>query len=250
MLSGSLRPRGAPPPQGVEFVPDGATLAAYSDVFALIPLAGYLRNSVIVVAIAVPLTLLVASLAGYAIRLLGPRPKRVAIGLSLVAMMVPVTAVWATRFEVFRVLGVIDTFVPLVATALLGTNPFLVLIYAWAFHRVPDEILDAAALDGAGVVRTWWSVSLPLVRPATLAVAVLAFTFHWSNFIDPLLYLNTASNYTAPLGLRLLQQLNPTDWPLLLAGCVVVTLPVLAVFLAGQRVFLDDPVHALDSLEA
>lgn len=245
MVAGSLRGRGLPPPQGLEILPASPGLDAYRALPELLPVATYVRNSVLVVAIAVPLTVLVAGLAGYGIRLLRGRAKRIAIVLTLIAMMVPQSAVWTTRFVLFRAAGVIDTLVPLVAPALLGTSPFLILIYAWAMHRIPDEQLEAARLDGASTLRSWRTVVMPQVRAATMAVVVIAFTFHWGNFIDPLLYINSQSNFTAPLGLRLLQQLNPTDWPLMLAGAVAITVPALVVFLYGQRVFLDDPVRHL-----
>jgi multiple sugar transport system permease protein len=245
MVAGSLRGRGLPPPRGIEIVPAEPTLEAYRVLGGMLPLATYGRNSLVVAAVAVTLTVLVASLAGFGIRLLRPRARRYVVAATVAAMLVPVTAVWATRFELFRVVGVVGTFVPLIALALVATNPFLVLVYAFAFHGLSDEQLEAAALDGAGPVRQWWSVALPQARAATLAVVVLAFTFHWSNFIDPLLYLNRQSTFTAPLGLRLLQQLNPTDWPLLMAGAVLTTVPAVVVFLVGQRAFLHDPVHTI-----
>jgi multiple sugar transport system permease protein len=245
MVAGSLRGRGVPPPRGIEIVPAEPTLEAYRLLAGLLPLVTYARNSLVVAAIAVPLTVLVASLAGFGIRLLRPRARRLVIAATVAAMLVPVTAVWATRFELFRLVGAVGTFIPLIAPALLATNPFLVLVYAFAFRGLADEQLEAAALDGAGPIRQWWSVALPQARAATLAVVVLAFTFHWANFIDPLLYLNRQSTFTAPLGLRLLQQLNPTDWPLLMAGAVLTTVPAVIVFLAGQRAFLHDPLHTL-----
>ncbi|MDQ3342729.1 MAG: ABC transporter permease subunit [Actinomycetota bacterium] len=110
---------------------------------------------------------------------------------------------------------------------------------------IPDGQLEAARLEGASPGRIWWRVAMPQVKPATLAVAVLAFTAHWGNFIDALLYLRSQQHYTLPLGVRFLQLLNPTDWPLLMAGAVVVTLPAVAVFLLAQRLFLDDPLRQL-----
>ncbi|MBW3659883.1 MAG: carbohydrate ABC transporter permease, partial [Actinobacteria bacterium] len=216
------------------------TLDAFVALGEVLPLATYARNSLLVAALAVPLTVLVGSLAGFGIRLLPPRETRWAVAATVVALLVPVTAVWATRFELFRLVGAVDTFLPLVALGLIATNPFLVLVYVFAFSRLPDEQLEAAALDGAGPLRQWWSVGMPQVRAATLAVVVLAFTFHWSNFIDPLLYLNRQSTFTAPLGLRLLQLLNPTDWPLLMAGAVLTTAPPVLVLLLGQRAFLGE----------
>lgn len=245
MVSGSLRPVGLPPPSGVELIPPSPTLQGYGRLTQLIPLMTYLRNSAIVAAVAVPLTVLVASLAGFGIRLLAPRGRRIAVAASLVILMVPVTAVWATRFEVFRLAGIIDTYLPLIAPALAATTPFYVLIYAWSFGGIQETQLQAARLEGASNWRIWRTVAMPQAKTATLAVAVLAFAFHWANFIDALLYLSSQNLFTLPLGMRFLQLLNPTDWPLLMAGCVVMTLPAIVVFLFAQRLFLDDPLRGL-----
>lgn len=248
MVSGSLRHPGLPPPRTLEILPPEPTLAAYARLPQLMPLFRYLANSALVVALAVPLTVAVASLTGFGLRLLAPKARRrVILGL-LVVLLVPTTAVWATRFELFRLAGVVDTYIPLLAPAALAGSPFLVLVYAWAFGGVPDTQLHAARLEGAGWLTIWRRMALPQVRPATLAVAVLAFTFHWSNFIDPLLYLTSGDRYTFPLGLQFLRLLNPTDWPLLLAACVIATAPCVVVFLLAHRILLsDDPLAALRS---
>jgi multiple sugar transport system permease protein len=245
MITGSLRPVGLPPPHGVELIPRDPTLDSYARLPDLIPLWTYLRNSAIVTVVAVPLTVIVASWAGFGIRLLPPRGRRLAVIGSLIVLMVPATALWTTRFEVFRVAGVIDSFVPLIAPALAGTTPFFVLIYAWSFSGVGDSQLEAARLEGASSWLLWRRVAMPQAKTATLAVAVLAFAFHWSNFIDALLYVSRWDLFTAPLGMRFLQLLNRTDWPLLMAGAVVITLPAVAVFLFAQRLFLDDPLRGL-----
>ncbi|MFC6020778.1 carbohydrate ABC transporter permease [Plantactinospora solaniradicis] len=248
MAVGSLRPVGLPPPRTLEIFPPDPTVAAYTRLPELMPLFRYLANSALVVALAVPLTVVVASLTGFGLRLLASTARRrVIVGL-LVVLLVPVTAVWATRFELFRLAGVVDTYIPLLAPALLAGSPFLVLLYAWSFGGVPDTQLEAARLEGARWFAIWRRVALPQVRPATLAVAVLAFTFHWANFIDPLLYLHSGDRYTYALGLQFLRLLNPTDWPLLMAGCVIATAPCVLGFLLAQRILLDDdPLVALRS---
>lgn len=245
MVSGSLRPAGLPPPEGVELVPSAPTLDAYRRLPELVPLWTWLRNSTVVVALAVPLTVLVASWAGFGIRLLPTRFRRLAVLATLAVLLVPVTSVWTTRFELFRAVGAVDSYVPLVAPALAATTPFYVLVYVWSFTGMPDSQLEAGRLEGASAWRLWRGVAMPQAKLATLAVAVLAFTAHWANFIDALLYLDSQSLYTLPLGLRLLQLLNPTDWPLLMAGAVVATVPAVAVFLLAQRLFLDDPLRGL-----
>lgn len=242
LVSGSLRPLGLPPPLGVELLPPEPGLDAYRRLPLLLP-------------VDVPPQLrrrrrgrgprhgAVAALAGYGIRILDPRRRRVALIACLAVMAVPVTAVWATRFEVFRVAGIVDTLLPVMSTALMATNPFYVLVYAWSFTGIPDSQLQAARLEGASNWRIWRAVALPQARGATLAVAVLAFTFHWGNFIDGLLYLTSQSRLTLPVGLRTLQLLNPTDFPLLLAGSTLLAVPSVLVFLLAQRVLLDDPLR-------
>jgi multiple sugar transport system permease protein len=135
---------------------------------------------------------------------------------------------------------VLDTFVPLIAPAVMGTSPFYVLLYYWSFKRIPGELFEAARLEGSGPLATWWRVAMPLVRPVTVAVAVLAFVFTWGNFLDPLIYLFDQEKFTVPLGLRALSTLDRTNFPLLLAGSVAATLPVIVAFLYVQRHFLQE----------
>lgn len=245
MLSGSLRPTGLPPPQGVEVIPAAPTFDSYLRLSELVPLWTWVGNSALVVAFAVPITVLVASWAAFGMRLLPARWRRAAVVVTLAVLLVPVTAVWTTRFELFEKVGLVDTYGSLVAPAFAATTPFYVLVYLWSFTGLPDSQLEAGRLEGASSWHLWRKVAMPQARLATLAVAVLAFTVHWANFIDALLYIDSQSLYTLPLGLRLLQLLNPTDFPLLMAGAVIATVPPVAVFLLAQRLFLDDPLRSL-----
>ncbi|GEA87535.1 carbohydrate ABC transporter permease [Cellulomonas cellasea] len=240
VVHGSLRGRGLAPATGPELVPAGATLAAYADLFRVLPLDTFLRNSLLVAAVAVPLTVVVASLAGWGIRLLGRRARVAAVAGVVLVMLVPASSVWATRFEVLRALRLDGTVLTLALPALMGTSAFFVLVYVWAYHQVDDDTLAAAALDGAGHLTAWARIAMPQGRSATFAVAALAFAWHWGNFLDPLLYVRSPGSYTAPLGVRTLQQLAPTDWPLLMAAVAVLALPPVVVFLVAQRRFLSD----------
>ena len=240
MLTGSLRKAGLPPPRTPEFLPSPIAFDNYERAFELVDLGRYLLNSVVVAAIAVPLTVLFASWAGFAMSRLPRRAAAAMIAISFVALMVPATALLVPRFALFKTLGLIDTYVPLVAPALLGMSPFYVLLYFWSFKRLPQELFEASRLEGLGVLGTWWRVAMPLVRPVTVAVAVLAFVFTWSNFLDPLIYLFDPDKYTLPLGLRSLAQLDRQNFPLLLAGAVTATAPVVLAFLYVQRHFLQE----------
>jgi multiple sugar transport system permease protein len=240
MITGSLRKPGLPPPRTPEFLPWPPSGRSYERAFELVDLGRYLANSILVAGITVPLTLLVASWAGFAIARLPARPARVLVGASLVALMVPLTALLVPRFVIFKHLGLTNSYVPLIAVALLGTSPFYVLLYYWSFRRLPPDLIDAARLEGLGPLAVWWRVAMPLVRPVTVAVGVLAFVFSWSNFLDPLIYLFDADKFTLPLGLRSLATLGGQDYPVLLAGAVTATLPVIGAFLYVQRYFLGE----------
>jgi len=240
MVSGSLRKAGLPPPRVPELIPSPLAFENYSRAFELVDIPRYALNSLVVAAFAVPLSVLVASWAGFAMARLPRRHANALVAVSLIALMVPLTAMLVPRFTLFRALGLTDTYVPLIAPALLGMSPFYVLIYYWAFRRVPTELFDAARLEGLSAFAAWRRVAMPLVRPVTVAVAVLAFTVSWSNFLDPLIYLYDERLYTLPLGLKSLAQLDRLNFPLLLAGAVAATAPVVAAFIFVQRYFLKE----------
>jgi multiple sugar transport system permease protein len=113
-----------------------------------------------------------------------------------------------------------------------------VLLFYWSFKRLPVELFEAARLEGVTPLTVWWRVAMPLARPVTVAVAVLAFSFTWSNFLDPLIYLSDERLFTLPLGLRALSQVDPSNIPLLLAGATAASAPVVIAFLYVQRFFL------------
>jgi multiple sugar transport system permease protein len=238
LLAGALRAPGSTATTFGDLLPTSPTFSSFERAFDLVPLDRQLLNSGIVAAVAVPLTVVCASLAGFAMTLLPPRWRRLAIGTSLIGLMLPLSALWVPRFVMFSEAGLVDTYVPLVAPALIGTTPFYVLLFYWSYRRLSRDLIDAARLEGLGPVAIWRRVAAPLVRPTTFAVAALAFVFHWGNFVDPLLYLTSPESYTLPLGLSALRGLGPTDLPVLLAGAVVATVPAVIAFALAQRRFL------------
>ena len=244
MVLGALHEPGRPPPVGWEIVPSDPSLAAFERAFDLVPLGRQLLNSLTIVAIAVPLTVACASLTGFAITRLRRPWHGIAIGFTLVCLTIPVSALWVPRFAIFRSLNVLDTYVPLIAPALVGTSPLLVLLCYWSARGVPRDLIDAARLAGLGPLRVWWQVVLPLTRPTALAVAALSFVAHWGAFIEPLLYLYDTAKATLPMGLSSLRQLGPTDAPVLLAGSVVAALPPVLAFALAQRAVLNDTRRA------
>lgn len=234
-LAFSLRQPGLPPPSRLEWLPDPIVWGNYARIFKVAPLGAYLVNSLLVAAIAVPLTLLTASWAGFAMAQLGPTARRRLTALAVLLLMLPSGALWLPRFLLYRSLWLIDTYYPLVAPALLGTSPFFVLLYYWTYRRVPLDLFDSARLDGAGALRIWRTIGLPLSGPTSVTVAVLAFSLYWSDLVAPLLYLKSEARYTLPVGLQLLQQMDRTNWPFLMAAAMLMAAPIVLLFLAVQR---------------
>ena len=234
MLGGALRAPVLTPPAGFEWWPAQMSLAALREAFTLVPLARALLNSALIVAIALPLALLAASAAGYALTQL-PRERQVLwlIALLLVAS-IPLTATWIPRFMLFQQLGLIGSYAPLIAPALAGGSPLLVLLYFAAMRRIPPELVESARLEGLDHGAIWWRVALPLVRPTSFAVGMLAGVLFWGNFMEALLYLKEESQLTAPLMLHALDLLGATQWPVLLAGSAAITLPAVLLFVGLQ----------------
>ncbi len=235
MVLGSLREAGLAPTRGVLLPSWPPALSNYPGVFASADLGRYAVNSLLVAVVAVPAAVLVASLAGYAIaRMPGPAAA-VLVGLSLVAVLVPQTSLIVGRFAVFRLTRLTDTYWPLVAPALIGVSPVLVLIYAWGYRRVPRELYETSRIEGLTELETWWRVGMPLVGRLTVAVSTFAFVLVWGDFVGPLIYLSDPSLFTLPLALRSLSGLDVSDRPLFLAAAVTATVPPLLVAIAAGR---------------
>ncbi len=238
MLISSLRMPGQPPAIALEWFPAAPTLSNYTRIFQILPLWHYTLNSIIVSITGVTLTLLTASWAGFGMSLLGKRARLRLLLLSAGLQMIPVTALWLTRFLLLAKIGISNSHLALIAPALMGSSPLFILLFYWTFRRTNPAIFESAELDGAHLFRIWWSIALPMARPALMAVGMLAFMFYWNDFINPLLYLRSQTLYTLPVGLLHLQEMDKTNWPLLMAASVVMTIPPVLVFSALQRTLL------------
>lgn len=239
MFVGSLRKPGLPPPIGIEWLPNPVSWDNYAQVFQLVEMGRYLLNTLTVELMAVPLTLIVASWAGFALSQLPGKLSGRVITAALLMLLLPETALWVSRFIEFRLANLLNTPFALAASSLFGTSPLYTLIFYWTFRRVPHETWEAARVDGAGAFRLWWSLGVPAARAAFAAVGVLAFVYYWREFREPLLYIQDIDKYTLSVGLAYLEQLDPTNLPILMAGSVFVTAPIILIFLIAQPFFLE-----------
>ncbi len=238
VASGSLRRVGLPPPPGLEVLPRDPGSSAYRRLAELVPLGTLLANSLLVVVVAVPVATLLASWAGFALAQLGDRARRPLVVGVTGLLLVPLPMLWVPRFALYLRLGLLDTLAPLIAPALAASTPFTVLLAYRAFRKVPPEQWEAARLEGASALVTWWRVGLPQVRATTAAVAAVAFVVHWGSYLDALLYVRSEGTRTLPLGLGELATVDGTEQPVLFAGAVVLAVPALLALLVVQRTLL------------
>jgi multiple sugar transport system permease protein len=241
VLSSSLRSVGSPPPRTLEWLPQPLAWSNYIEIFRVIPLGQQAANSLLVSSVGAGLTLVTASWAGFAMAQMPAALRRWLVGLAVALLMIPGVAVWLPRYVLFTSVGLIDTYMALFAPALMGTKSLFALMFYWSFRRVPLELFESARLDGANALTVWRRIALPMALPTALAVLLLAFSHYWSDFVDPLLFLKSEERYTLAVGLRMLQQMDITNWSLLLAAVVVMTTPVIFVYLALQH-FIGDGV--------
>jgi multiple sugar transport system permease protein len=238
VLSGSLRTTEDIQADPGAWLPGEATLDNFVRLFSQAGFGTYLVNSIVVAAMVVVANVVGAAAAGYALAKLDFAGKRLAFGAVLAALMVPFSATFVPQFVVTVGLGLVDTLQGIALPSLvLPVSVFIVRQFA---SGIPDDLLEAARLDGAGEVRIFLRIFLPLAGPALATVTIMSFLASWNNFIWPLIVAQNAGSYTLPVGLAATSQAaqNVTDYGLVLAGAVVVMLPVLILFVLLQRYFV------------
>ncbi|MBW3624650.1 MAG: carbohydrate ABC transporter permease [Armatimonadetes bacterium] len=158
--------------------------------------------------------------------------------LMLSTMMLPGVATLIPIYILYKNLGWIDTFLPLTLPAFFGGGAFFIFLLRQFFLTIPKELEEAARMDGATSWDVFWRVFLPLSKPALATVAIFSFMAHWNDFVGPLIYLRSPSNYTLALGLQAFQGLYSTDYQYLMAASIVVVSPVILLFFLAQRYFV------------
>ncbi|ASW54977.1 carbohydrate ABC transporter permease [Plantactinospora sp. KBS50] len=217
--------------------PGTITLENFRELFARLDFPLYFFNSALVATLVTAGNLLFCSLVGYALAKLSYPGKRALLLAVLGMLMVPGMVTFVPQFVLVSNMGLTNSYAGLILPFLVG--PFGVFLMRQFLQSIPDDLIEAARVDGAGEFRIFWRVVLPLCRPALATLGILTFLASWNNFLWPLVVATTEDKYTLPVALALYSVgQNRTDYGLLLAGAVVVVLPVLVVFLVLQRHFL------------
>ena len=198
-----------------------------------------LANTVVVTTLSVVGQILSCSLVGFGFARFRFRGRAILFMVMLSTMMLPAQVTMIPVFVLFRSLHMIDTFWPLIIPMWLA-SPFYVFMFRQFFAQIPEELVEAARVDGAGNWRIYWQLMLPLSGPVIAIVAIYTFLAAWNDFLGPLIYLNSPSNRTLALALNAFSgQYGVSDAHLLLAASVVCMLPCVILFFAAQKYFVE-----------
>jgi multiple sugar transport system permease protein len=238
MLSTSLKPAHQlfvlPP----VWIPHPVAWSNYPAVFQKYPFFLYGANTLTIALSTVAGALLSNTLIAYSLGRLRWWGRDVAFLFVLATMMLPFQVTMIPLYVVFRNLHWLDTFLPLIVPSFFG-SPFYAFLLRQFFMTIPQDLSDAASVDGASELQILWSLILPLAKPALAVVALFQFIFAWNDFLGPLIYINHRGNFTIALGLREMQNaVGLSDINTIMAASTMTILPVVIVFFLAQKTFI------------
>jgi multiple sugar transport system permease protein len=221
-----------------EWIPNPVLWDNFGQALTFLPFALYFRNTGIITGFSILGTLISCSLVAYGFARLRARGREALFLLVLSTLMLPNQVTMIPQYVLFAKLHWIDTFLPLIVPNFLG-NAFFIFLLRQFMMTIPLEMDEAARIDGAGYVRIFVRIILPLIKPALATVAIFTFVYNWNDFLYPLIYLNSEQNLTLSLALsKFTGMYGSTAWNLLMAASLVVVMPCLLLFFFAQRYFI------------
>jgi len=233
-LKGPLDPIASVPPQ---LIPAHPTLANYEKVLASLPILKFFFNSITVAVVVCVLNVLVSAMAAYPLAKMRFFGRDAIFYLLLATLIVPAQLTYIPSFVLaVNTFHYYDTLPAVILPSL--ASAFNIFLMRQAFRGVPNDLIDAARVDGAGEWRVWWQILLPIVRPSMAAVAIFTFVTSWNDFLWPSLMLHTREGMTLPVGLAALQGFFSSDFRSIAAGLTMTVIPILLFFIVVQRHFV------------
>lgn len=222
----------------VSWIPASPRWQNYVDVFTLVPFAQFLKNSAIVVVLAVLGTVISSALVAYSFARLRWPGRDFWFGLLIATMMLPEVVTLIPRFIIFRNLNWLNTLLPLVVPYWFAATPLYVFLMRQFFRGLPIELDEAAWIDGANRLQILFRVLLPLSTPVIATVAVFSMLQHYQDFLNPLIFLNSIEQYTVPLGVAYFNDSDAARTELIFAAATVMVAPMVILFVSAQRFFV------------
>ena len=225
----------------VQWVPKPVVWENYARLFAQAPMWTYLRNTLILTVFGVAFSLIGSSIAAYAFARLRFPGRDVMFFIMLATIMIPSWATLIPTYILFGKLGWLDTYLPILLPALFAT-PFNTFLLRQFFLSIPQELEDAAKVDGASTLRCFLQIVVPMSRSALLIVGLFAFLYYWNDFLGPLIYLSSDNKFPISLGIMNFAGQQVQDFALMMGAATVAILPCVLLFFIAQRWFIQGVV--------
>lgn len=238
MLSASLKREAEIFVYPIQWIPEVFRFDNYRQVWTgNNPFGVFYLNSIKVAVLSVVGQVVTSSLAAYAFARIPFKGRNVIFMLYLATMMIPQQVTLVPRFMLFDWLGIINTHWAVILPSMFLV--FGVFMLRQFFLSIPFELSESATLDGAGEIRIWWRIIMPLAMPAISSLCILSFVWEWNEYLNPLIFLRDKSLFTIPLGLDYFMDEVGTQYSLMMAAAVSATLPLVLVYFAGQKLFIE-----------
>lgn len=234
------------PPQ---LLPDPPMWSNYVEALVYKPFGLYIRNTAFLVGVNMLAVLLASSFCAYGFARITFPGRDFWFVIVLATMMMPYYVLMVPIFIMFTRLGWIDTYLPLTVPTFFGGGAFNIFLMRQFFRTIPQELSDAARIDGCNEFQIYWTIFMPLAKPALVSIAILAFLGTWNDFVGPLLYIKSPDLFTVSIGLAGFRSIMRSRWDLLMAASTAMTIPVIALFFAAQRYFFESGGITLTGLK-
>lgn len=223
------------PPQ---WIPNPIAWWNYAEIWTVLPFATFLKNTVILTGINIVGGVLSASFVAFGFARMRFPGRDILFMILLATLMLPSQVTLIPQFVLFRILGWLDSFKPLTVPVFFGGSPYYVFLFRQFYMRLPLALDDAARIDGCSSFGIYWRIILPQSKPVLGVLAIFSFLGNWNGFFLPLIYLNSIEKYPLALGLMLFRGMNYTQWNMLMAGSVIMSVPCIVVYFVAQRYFV------------
>lgn len=238
MLSASFRSNNQIFDTSLGLWPEKFASTNFKNVFSVMPYWMYFRNTIWLTLMNVAGTIFCTPMIAYSLSKIKWRFRNLFFAIIMSSMMIPYTVTMLPMYKFWSKMGLVGSFWPLIIPAFFG-YPFYIVILRQFMLTIPDELLEAAEIDGANRFRTYLSVILPLSRPGIATITIFTFMSTFSDFLGPLLYANNSDHYTLSLGLYSFMNEHTVDWAGMMAAATLLMIPVLVVFVFCQRYLMD-----------
>lgn len=235
MISTSFKSRGALMSIPIEWIPENPTWDAYIKVFSKFPFAKTIANSLFISVSYTAITLLSAAMAAFAFAKLRFTGSRVIFGGYLATMMIPTQVTMIPLFVIMTKLGLKDSYASVIMPSIF--RPFAIFLLVQQMRTIPEDLLAAARIDGAGVFQVFRKIALPLCIPSLATLSITTFMESWNDYLWPLLMLGDKNKMTLPIALSTLNGQYATEYNVLMAGSLISMVPIIVIYMIAQKQF-------------